>query len=79
VADHTLAELIDSIDAWQLQGVSVKQVYSADMFDFLDMDVQEEEREQMQQGMDSEALSEVHEEGEELEGLEQEEGVADGE
>jgi hypothetical protein len=50
LADHSTADLTDSIiGEWQMQGVSVKQEYPADKFDFRNMDGQEAEWEQEQQ------------------------------
>jgi hypothetical protein len=43
LAGHMAADLTSSIDAWQMQGVSVKQEYAGDREDFGNMDGQEEE------------------------------------
>jgi hypothetical protein len=61
VADHSVADLADSIGAWQLQGVSVKQEYPADEYDFGEVDEAEEELQEEEQ---EEASSEGDEEAE---------------
>jgi hypothetical protein len=68
LADHSTADLTDSIGEWQMQGVSVKQEYPADKFDFRNMDGQEAEWEQEQQEAGSEGDYDDDEEEEEEDG-----------
>jgi hypothetical protein len=54
VADQLVADLADSVSAWQLQNVSVKRKFPADECDFSCPDVLEHDQEFMQQETGSE-------------------------